>query len=84
MFPAKAAFPDLATSAAAAKATSKRDKKQAAAVQPQLRAIFKDIVDKKGGAPADGGGAQTAQNVPTPPADGGSAGSGAPKSSWGP
>eukprot|EP00969_Alexandrium_andersonii_P028396 1239526-Alexandrium_andersonii.AAC.1 len=42
------------------------------------------MVDAKAGASAEGGGASGTQNAPIPPAEGGSTGSGAPKSIWGP
>eukprot|EP00969_Alexandrium_andersonii_P080434 3545733-Alexandrium_andersonii.AAC.1 len=66
MFPASAGFPDLASSAAAAKATSQKDKRQAA-MQP-IRALLTDIAKGQGGAPAEGGSAPSSSSGSAAPA----------------
>eukprot|EP00969_Alexandrium_andersonii_P370192 15476750-Alexandrium_andersonii.AAC.1 len=66
MFPASAGFPGLASSAAAAKAASKKDKRQAA-MQP-IRALLADVAKGQGRAPADGGGAPSGSSGSAAPA----------------
>eukprot|EP00969_Alexandrium_andersonii_P289838 12811061-Alexandrium_andersonii.AAC.1 len=47
----KAAFPDLASSASAAMAMTKKDEKQAATAQPQLRNFLQGLSTRRGGPP---------------------------------